>query len=136
MTKDGPIWLVTLAVGSGAGIGAMLRWALSYKLNGVFSWFPLGTYAANTLGGFLCGLALAWTATTPSLSPIARLFVITGFLGGLTTFSTFSGEAFSLLLAGEALRAGTHVMLHVATSLLATWAGWTIYRAIFHAIFA
>ena len=130
MTKDGPFWLVALAVGAGAGLGAILRWMLSYRLNGLLAWFPLGTFVANTLGGFLCGLVLAWTAANPALSPAVRLFVVTGFLGGLTTFSTFSGETMTLLLSGEFLRASFLVLMHVGSSLLATWLGWLLARGL------
>ena len=94
MTRDGPLWLVALSVASGASLGALLRWGLSYLLNPMSGWMPMGTFAANVLGGFLIGMALAWTAASPGIPPALRLFLITGFLGGLTTFSTLSGEAF------------------------------------------
>lgn len=129
MTKDGPIWLVLTAVGTGAGLGAMLRWALSYWLNPLGTWMPWGTLAANTLGGFLIGLALAWTSAVPDLPPAVRLFLITGFLGGLTTFSTFSAEAFSLMSAGRFVWAGVHVVTHVSLSLTGTWLGWRLMKA-------
>ncbi len=131
MTRDGPFWTAALAVASGAAIGALLRWGLAYWLNPRSGWLPLGTFAANTLGGFLCGLALGWTAATPALSPAVRLFVITGFLGGLTTFSTFSGEAFSLISSGEILRGAAHVFLHTAASLTATWLGFLLWKHFF-----
>ena len=101
MTKDGPIWLVALAVGSGAALGAMLRWALSYALNAKSPLLPLGTLSANLLGGYLIGLVAAGLASHPSIPPAVRLFLITGFLGGLTTFSTFSSEAVALLGGSE-----------------------------------
>ena len=94
MTRDGPLWLVILAVGTGAGLGAVCRWMLSYFLNPLAGWMPWGTLASNAAGGLLIGAALAWTSANPELPPAVRLFVITGFLGGLTTFSTFSAEAF------------------------------------------
>ena len=126
MTKDGPIGLVVLAVGSGAALGALGRWLLAYVLNPRADLLPLGTLAANLLGGYLIGLALAWTSAHPEIPPAVRLFLITGFLGGLTTFSTFSGENVSMLLAGETGRALAHATLHVAGSFAATAPGlWT-----------
>ena len=100
MTKDGPFWLVACAVGSGAALGAILRWALSYALNARIEQIPLGTLAANWLGGYLIGLAAAGLSSHPAVSPAARLFIVTGFLGGLTTFSTFSSEADAMLRGG------------------------------------
>jgi CrcB protein len=88
------------AVGIGAAIGAWLRWGLTLWLSGLHSHVQLGTLAANLVGGYLIGLALAFFASYPSLSPEWRLFAITGFLGGLTTFSSFSGESMTLLSAG------------------------------------
>ena len=82
MTKDGPIELVVLAVGSGAALGALGRWFLAYVLNPRTDLLPLGTLAANLLGGYLIGLALAWTSAHPEIPPAVRLFLITGFLGG------------------------------------------------------
>lgn len=128
MTKDGPIGLVVLAVGSGAALGALGRWFLAYALNPRTDLLPLGTLAANLLGGYLIGLALAWTNAHPEIPPAARLFLITGFLGGLTTFSTFSGENVSMLLAGETGRAFAHATLHVAGSFAATALGLFTWR--------
>lgn len=129
MTKDGPLWLVMLAVGTGAGFGAVCRWALSYWLNPLAGWMPWGTLAANAAGGLLIGVALAWTSANPELPPAVRLFVITGFLGGLTTFSTFSAEAFSLLVSGAFIKACIHMASHFLLSLAGTWAGWTAVRS-------
>ncbi|MDD3530576.1 MAG: fluoride efflux transporter CrcB, partial [Gallionellaceae bacterium] len=81
----------------GAAIGAWLRWGLSLWLNPVFPAIPFGTLAANLGGGYLVGLAVAFFAQHPGLPPEWRLLIITGFLGGLTTFSTFSAELFTLL---------------------------------------
>ncbi len=81
-----------IAVGTGAALGAWLRWGLAMWLNGGRGPVALGTLAANLAGGYLVGLALAWIASRPGLPPEWRLFVVTGLLGGLTTFSTFSAE--------------------------------------------
>jgi CrcB protein len=84
--------LAALSVFVGAGLGALLRWLLGQRLNPVFPSIPLGTLTANLLGGFLVGFLLIWLNRHPGLPPEIRLLVITGFLGGLTTFSTFSAE--------------------------------------------
>lgn len=93
--------LSVVSVFVGAGLGALLRWVLGLRLNPVFPTVPLGTLAANLLGGLLVGLAVAWLARHPGLPPEIRLFFVTGFLGGLTTFSTFSAEVVSLLSRAE-----------------------------------
>ena len=90
-----------VAVGVGAAIGAWLRWVFGLWLNPVLPELPLGTLSANLLGGYLIGLAVAFFMQHPSLSPEWRLFIITGFLGGLTTFSTFSAETMTLLARGQ-----------------------------------
>src|SRR5213075_974548 len=99
------------AVGMGAALGAWLRWALSIWLNPRVPHFPFGTLAANLVGGYLVGFAVAYFGARHELPPEARLFAITGFLGGLTTFSTFSSEVTQLLLRGEY---GTGIALAVA----------------------
>ena len=92
-----------LAIGLGAAIGACLRGWLA-RFNPLHIWIPLGTLGANVLGGLLIGLALVWFERVGSgLSPNVRLFVITGFLGGLTTFSTFSVEVFTFINNGKLL---------------------------------
>lgn len=106
-----------LAVALGAAIGANIRWVLGVMLNAYLPNMPLGTLAANLLGGFLIGAAVALFASVPSLSAYWRLFFITGFLGGLTTFSTFSAEVFSNLQAGEFLWTLTGIFVHVAGSI-------------------
>ena len=83
-------FLPVLAVGVGAALGAWLRWGLGLLMNPLLAEVPMGTLAANLLGGYLVGLAVAMFTQHPGLAPEARLFIITGFLGGLTTFSTFS----------------------------------------------
>jgi CrcB protein len=118
------------AVGTGAALGALLRWQLSTWLNPLHDGVPPGTLAANLIGSYLVGVAIAWFAQQPDLSPAWRLFVITGFLGGLTTFSTFSAEVVGLLQQGRIGMALTTSGLHLAGSLLATWAGWATVAAV------
>lgn len=111
------------AIVSGAGIGALLRWFLGLKLNPLYPAVPLGTLGANLLGGYLIGLAIAFFATNTSLSPEWKLFVITGFLGGLTTFSTFSAEIVTAIQEGRFSHAAVGTLLHVGGSLIMTFLG-------------
>jgi CrcB protein len=120
------------AVGVGAAIGAWLRWGLSLWLAGWHAHVPLGTLAANLLGGYLVGLALAFFAAWPGLAPEWRLFAITGFLGGLTTFSTFSGESMMLLQRGQYGWALGHILLHLGGSIGCCIAGLATWRALGH----
>jgi CrcB protein len=126
------MWTSVLAIGIGAALGALLRWGLSVWLNGLLPAVPPGTLAANLVGGYLIGVALVFFTQQVHLPPEWRLFVITGFLGGLTTFSTFSAEVMRLLQDGRLAWAGAAMAAHVAGSLLATWAGmltaWRIWR--------
>ncbi|MDD5404310.1 MAG: fluoride efflux transporter CrcB [Sulfuricella sp.] len=112
-----------LAVGGGAAFGALLRWWLGILLNPLFPTLPFGTLAANLLGGYLVGVALAFFAGHAGLPPEARLFVITGFMGGLTTFSTFSAEAVTLLSRAEYGWAFLHMSVHLGGSLAMTALG-------------
>ena len=118
------------AVGIGATLGAWLRWGLSTWLNPRLPQFPLGTLAANLIGGYLVGLAVAYFATRHDLAPEARLVVVTGFLGGLTTFSTFSAEVSQLLLRGDYAAGAGLAFGHLAGSLLLTIAGLATWRAL------
>jgi fluoride exporter len=111
-----------VAVGLGAAIGAWVRWGLAILLNA--SVIPMGTLLANLLGGYLMGLALAGVVHQPALSTDMKLFITTGFLGGLTTFSTFSAEAFNLMHREQYGYAAAHVLLHVIGSLLMTALGY------------
>ncbi len=111
------------AVGLGAALGALLRWMLALWLNPLHAGVPPGTWVANVAGGYMVGLAVAWFAQQPELAPQWRLFAITGFLGGLTTFSTFSVEVVAPLQQGRLGTALAVVALHLGGSLLATWAG-------------
>ena len=114
-----------LAVALGAVLGAYARWGLSEWLNHLTPNVPLGTLTANAIGGYIVGVAIAWFAQHPEASPAMRLFLITGFLGALTTFSTFSAEAVNLLMRAEYLWAFVHIALHLFISLLLTVAGIT-----------
>ncbi len=118
-----------VAVGVGAAIGAWLRLGLSMWLNSQVTKFPLGTLAANLIGGFLVGLAVAYFAKHPDLSPAWRLFAVTGFLGGLTTFSTYSAEVVGLLERGDILPALTVALTHLVGSFALTAFGLWTYRA-------
>ncbi len=117
-----------LGIFVGAGLGAWLRWGLGMALNPVFPTLPLGTLAANALGGLLMGIAMAVFAHFETLSPVLRMTLMTGFLGGLTTFSAFSGETVTQLLRGEYGWAGATIASHLAASLLATLVGISLTR--------
>ena len=112
-----------LAISVGASVGALLRWWLGLALNGLFPTIPPGTLVANLVGGYVVGLAIAFFAVYSALAPEWRLLVITGFCGGLTTFSTFSAEIVTLLQQGRAAWAFAAAATHLAGSVLATFAG-------------
>jgi CrcB protein len=112
-----------LAVGAGAALGAWMRWWLGFMLNATLPALPLGTLAANLIGGYLMGIFMGLFALTSTFPPEIRLFVMTGFLGGLTTFSTFSAEAVTLISRGQFGWAATHVLVHVLGSLVMTGLG-------------
>jgi CrcB protein len=115
-------WSV-IAVGGGAAVGAWIRWAFGMVLNPIFPTIPLGTAAANILGGFLMGVCMAFITHYEAMSPELRLLMTTGFLGGLTTFSTFSAETTTLLSRGQHGWAAAMILIHVAGSVAATFAG-------------
>jgi CrcB protein len=119
-----------IAVAVGAALGAWLRWGLTILLGQLHAHIQLGTLVANLVGGYLIGLALGFFDTLPALSPVWRLFVITGFLGGLTTFSSFSGEAMVLLQRGHYSWALAHSALHLLGSIGFCVAGYATWRAI------
>ena len=114
----------------GATLGAWARWGLSIWLNPRVAQFPLGTLASNLVGGYLVGLAVAYFAANASLAPEWRLFAITGFLGGLTTFSTYSAEVVQLLQSGRLAMAAVLALVHLTGSLLLTILGFATYRAL------
>ncbi len=119
-----------LAVALGAALGALLRWQLGLWLNQWHPHWPMGTLAANLGGGFLAGLVVAFFAQHTTLPPEWRLLLMTGFLGGLTTFSTFSAEAVALLQRGDYAWALGHSAIHLIGSIVCCIAGMVIYRAV------
>jgi CrcB protein len=121
-------WAQVLAVAAGAGIGALLRWAAGLWFHGNWSGFPLGTLLVNCVGGLLIGAALVWFDRSPN--ELLRLLLVTGFLGGLTTFSAFSGESLSLMQRSEYAWALAHTLAHVLGSLLFALLGFRLMRAL------
>ena len=117
------MWYEAACVFVGAGFGALLRWGLSLRLNALFATIPLGTLSANLLGGYLVGAAVAIFTIKTGLPPHWRLFFITGFLGGLTTFSTFSAEVVRLLADMQFGWALVAAAAHLFGSLLLTALG-------------
>jgi fluoride exporter len=114
------------AIFVGAGLGALLRWFLSLSLNAVLPQVPLGTLASNLIGGYLIGVAAVYFTARADLSPEWRLFVITGFMGGLTTFSTYSAEVMSHVMRGEYGWALAVASIHLLGSFVLTGLGmWT-----------
>jgi fluoride exporter len=121
-----------IAISVGASIGALLRWFLGNQLNRVFPTVPPGTLAANLVGGYIIGLAVAYFLQAPGISPAWRLLIITGFCGGLTTFSTFSVEVMTLLQEGRLAWGMAAIGMHVSGSLLMTYLGissWKWFQA-------
>ena len=125
-----PTLVQAAAVAVGASLGALLRWQAGLRLGFVVAGFPLGTLAVNVVGGFLIGLSLVWFRLHPEATN-GRLFVVTGFLGGLTTFSSFSGESLALLQAGNVPLALLHSAAHLFGALAAVALGWWLGRLVF-----
>jgi CrcB protein len=124
-------WGGILAVGGGAAIGAWLRWGLGVMLNPVFPTLPLGTLSANLIGGLLMGFAMEIITRHAVMSPEMQLLSTTGFLGGLTTFSTFSAEIVTLLLRREYWWGTIAIASHVVGSLALTILGILLVRAVY-----
>ena len=129
-----PSWGAIAAVGGGAAVGAWLRWGLSVALNPLLPMIPLGTLASNLVGGLLMGFAMAITSRYALLSPEIRLLLTTGFLGGLTTFSTFSAEVASLVVRREWMWSATVILVHVVGSVVFTLLGLWVARSLFQAL--
>ncbi|MGZ8155699.1 MAG: fluoride efflux transporter CrcB [Burkholderiales bacterium] len=120
-----------LVVGAGAAVGAWLRWWLGIVLNPLFPAVPLGTLTSNLIAGFLIGVVTELLAEYVALSPEVRLLVITGFLGGLSTFSTFSAEVVALLVRREYWWTAGAISAHVVGSVAMTVAGMLLVRGLF-----
>ena len=119
--------LSVIAISLGAALGALLRWTLALQLNGLTETMPFGTLVANLVGGYLIGIAAALFLDQPAIPIEWRLFCITGFLGGLTTFSTFSAEVVVMLTGGRTLAAMATIATHVIGSLALTLLGIASY---------
>ena len=117
------MWKSVVAICVGASLGALLRWWLGAQLNSLFPTIPPGTLTANLVGGYIIGVAIAFFATYSAIAPEWRLLVITGFCGGLTTFSTFSAEIVTLMQQGRAVWALGAAAAHLFGSVLMTLAG-------------
>jgi CrcB protein len=117
------MWKSIAAISLGASIGAVLRWYLGLRLNSLFPNVPPGTLAANLIGGYIIGVAVAFFATVPEISPEWRLLIITGFCGGLTTFSTFSSEVVTQLQQEAWGWALATIAVHLAGSVSMTLLG-------------
>ena len=118
-----------LAVSIGAALGALARWQAGVLFNSRWvGGFPLGTLLVNLVGGFLIGMALEWFGRQPN--ELLKLLLVTGFLGGLTTFSAFSGESLALLKHGELGMAAAHTLAHGLGALFAAWAGMRLVQAL------
>jgi CrcB protein len=117
-----------LAVATGASVGALARWGSGLAFNALWAGFPLGTLLVNCLGGLLIGVAMVWFQRSPH--EVWRLFIVTGFLGGFTTFSSFSAESLGLLQRGEAAMAAAHTLAHVLGALAFTALGFALARVV------
>jgi CrcB protein len=124
------MWSSILAIFFGAGFGALLRAGFNFLTVGAASIIPLGTLLSNMVGGYLVGLAVAYFGNNPQLSPEWKLLVVTGFLGGLTTFSSFSAEVVGFIQRGEFTWALGTAMLHLVGSLVLTFLGILTYQAL------
>ncbi|NNA44744.1 fluoride efflux transporter CrcB [Pseudomonas lactis] len=116
------------AIAVGASLGAWIRWGLGMRLNALFPTIPPGTVIANLVGGYIIGLALAFFASNPSINQEWRLLIMTGFCGGLTTFSTFSAETLTLIQEGRIFWALGAIGIHVTGSLVMTALGLLTYQ--------
>lgn len=120
-----------LSIAAGSMLGALLRYGFAEAFNHLFPTLPLGTLAANLLGGFLMGICIAAFMAMPQLPITVRLGITTGFLGGLTTFSTFSAESFLFLQRSQYVAAGLHLIAHVLGALTCVALGFFLGRLAF-----
>ena len=120
--------LQAAAVAAGAAVGALLRWCAGLLLNSLWAGFPLGTLLVNCLGGLLIGVAMVWFARSPH--EVLRLLLVTGVLGGFTTFSSFSAESLGLLQRGEPGLALLHSAAHLLGALACTAVGYMLARIV------
>lgn len=125
-----------LAVAIGGALGSLFRWFLGVRLNGLYPDLPLGTLAANVIAGYIIGVAIAFFARLPQIPPEWRLFVTTGLMGGLSTFSTFSAEVVSKLQQGRFGWAAGEVAFHLSGSIIMTILGFATVAAFSRAAFA
>lgn len=121
-------WASLAAVALGSAVGGVLRWVVQLWLNARWAGFPLGTLLVNCVGGLLIGAALAWFARTPN--ELLRLWLVTGFLGGLTTFSAFTGESLTLLQRGDVGWALAHSAAHLLGALACCAIGLRLVKAL------
>ena len=124
------MWPSIFAIFCGAGFGALLRAGFNLVTVGIASSVPLGTFISNMVGGYLIGIAVAFFGNNAHLSPEWKLFIITGFLGGLTTFSSFSAEVVGLMQRGEVTWALGTALLNLLGSLTLTFLGILTYQAL------
>jgi len=124
------MWLPIFSIFFGAGLGALLRAAFNFLSVGLTTSLPLGTFISNMVGGYLVGIAVAFFGNNADLSPEWKLFVVTGFLGGLTTFSSFSAEVVGFMQRGEFTWALGTALLNLVGSLVLTFLGILTYQAL------
>ncbi|MPS29808.1 fluoride efflux transporter CrcB [Pigmentiphaga sp.] len=122
--------LAVVAIAIGAAVGALLRWVLGLSLNALLPALPPGTLAANLIGAYIIGLAVAYFAGNPALPPHWRLLIITGFCGGLTTFSTFSAELVALIQQERLGWVAATILVHVGGSVAMTLLGIATYAGL------
>jgi fluoride exporter len=122
------MWKSVIVISAGASLGALIRWQLGLKLNSLLPALPLGTLSANLIGAYIIGFAIAYFSQLPQLSPEARLLIITGFCGGLTTFSTFSAEVFTQLQNSQVLWALRTTLVHIVGSVFLTFLGFVSFQ--------
>ncbi len=124
------MWPSIFAIFCGAGFGALLRAGFNLATVGIASSLPLGTFISNMVGGYFIGIAVAFFGNNAHLSPEWKLFIITGFLGGLTTFSSFSAEVVGLMQRGELTWALGTALVNLVGSLTLTFLGILTYQAL------